>query len=347
MINHSVFQTSMILIAHISDLHFGDKLINRGRGLVPHQRPHDIGKCMQLPFDLDTAMIEAGAPDDADMHVIVSGDLSVSGTSQQLAVAHAFLRSRPAISRLTGPHGKIGLDVAADLLGAIPGNHDHWDGNRTTLTAYNSNLFVEQFRATPWAKTWSSSSSELEIDVFGIDSNSGLKPSNPFSVAKRLTGSMARGRISDEEFKQLEYHLTQSVTKPSQTPTVRAIICHHSVSHHGGLLGTLELEPASRDRLLTMAADYCVSAILTGHAHISHYCVVPAIDSTGSGWKVHELRCSATVGWPSGKEETGFLFHRITHDGDDWTWDVWRYGWNGSGYVSALPRPWQTIHGTF
>lgn len=336
----------MIYFAHISDLHFGDTLINRRGGLVPGQRPHDVGKCMALPSGLEAAMIEAGVPDDAGIQMIVSGDLTVSGSKQQLAVAHAFIRSRPAINRLPGPYGRIGLNVGADSLGAIPGNHDHWGGNRTTLTAYNGSLFPNDFRATPWMKSWPSYGRDFEVDVFGIDSNSGLKPPGRFAVSKRLAGSLARGSISNDEFAKLENLLQGSAAKSSDV--VRIIVCHHSVSYRSGLLGTLELEQTSRDRLLKLAADYGVAGILTGHAHMSHYAMLQTRDSSGNYRRIHELRCSATVGWPmNAKEEAGFLFHRVIRQGTGWNWDIWRYGWDGSGFSCATSQPWQPLNGIF
>src|SRR5678815_5775098 len=110
----------MLCFAHISDLHFVDKLANRDAG-VPLQRPHDTAKCLALPAGINLAMDEAQMPDEAELRFVVSGDVSVSGSTGQLAVAHAFIRSEVSISRLPAPFGVMGLDVAGDRLGMVPG----------------------------------------------------------------------------------------------------------------------------------------------------------------------------------------------------------------------------------
>lgn len=335
----------MIYFVHISDLHFGEKLANSGRGLIPHQRPHNLAKCLGLPSGINLAIDEAEMPDDAAFRVIASGDLSVSGATQELAVAHAFLRSRVPISRLPAPYGVMGLDIPSDLLGSIPGNHDHWNGNRTTLRPHNSNLFDEQFRSTPWVKEWKSHNNDFDLDVFGVDTNSGWNPDLSPLLLRKRAGLLSHGRISDQEFNLLEQKLSQSVAK--RTQTVRAIVCHHSISYRGGRLGKLELDPASRDRLLQLSEDYHVAVVLTGHTHDSHYHLERRSDQQGNIWGIHELRCASTVGWPEGsKDESGFLFHRVTCNGTDWVWTVWRFGWDGNGYVSA-PNPWQKFSGAF
>lgn len=335
----------MICFAHISDLHFGKVLANSGRG-VPLQRPHHLAKCLQLPSGINLAMDEAEIPDDVDLRVIASGDLSVSGSSQQLAVAHAFIRSEVSISRLAAPYGVMGLDVAAGDLGAVPGNHDHWAGNRSTLQPYNGNLFDEQFRFTPWVKSWTSLQRDFELDVFGVDTNSGWDPQLSNALRHVQGGTWAQGRISDPQFDELEKLLAVSSAK--RTPIVRAIVCHHSVNYQGGRWGKLALETASRDRLLDMAGRHHVAAILTGHTHDSHHHTSQRRDSNGNYWTITELRCASTVGWPEiSSDESSFLFNRITRDAGQWKWKVWRFGWDGAGYTCSPQSPWQTFAGAF
>lgn len=336
----------MICFAHISDLHFGDVLANSGRGLVLHQRPHDLAKCLALPAGINLAIDEAKVPDDVELRVIASGDLSVSGTPQQLAVAHAFIRSGMFISRLPAPYGVMGLNIAGGRLGAIPGNHDHWAGNRSTLRPYNGNLFDDQFRFTPWVKTWPSQQGDFELDVFGVDTNSGWNPRTSTAARHYRGGVLSRGRISDDEFDALKAKLAVSCSK--STPTVRAIVCHHSVSYSGGRLGKLELETLSRDRLLDLAGEYHVSAVLTGHTHDSHFETEQRRDLTGAFWTIRELRCASTVGWPeSATDESGFLFHQIIRDGGRWTWSVWRFGWDGSGFACSSKGRWKFFDEAF
>jgi len=341
----TVWKETMIGFAQISDLHFGYVLANTGRGAIPHQRPHDLAKCLALPGAIDAAMMTAQLPDGAPTRVVASGDLSVSGTAAQFAVAHAYLRSEVAINRFPAPYGVMGLKLSPDDLHVVPGNHDHWDGNRTNTSPYNGNLFDEQFRITPWKKTWQSAEG-LELEVFGIDSNSGWNP-QVSGISRHATGGLfARGLISDAEFQSLEALLIQSNTLGAKR--VRAIVCHHSVSYRGGRLRKLELDPSCRDRLVELAGRYRVAAILTGHVHDSHYSTAPGVGYDGKVWPVNELRCSSTLGWPdTASDENGFLFHRIAGFKSQWEWRVWRYGWDGVGYVCGSQRPWHRFSGSF
>jgi len=144
----------------------------------------------------------------------------------------------------------MGLNVAGDRLGVVPGNHDHWAGNRSAVRPYNGNLFDEQFRRTPWMKPWSSHQGDFELDVFGVDTDSGWDPQLSNFTRRYQGGVLARGRISDPEFVALENKLATSSFK--STPTIRAIVCHHSVSYRGGRSNTLELD---RTLILTRLAE--------------------------------------------------------------------------------------------
>jgi hypothetical protein len=100
----------------------------------------------------------------------------------------------------------------------------------------------------------------VELEIYGIDSNSGLRGSTNFR---------ARGAFSPHEISALDALLADSDNRiPSQgLRRVRAIVAHHSLSHAGGVTGKEILDYSSRDDLLTMAAKYGVPCILTGHVH--------------------------------------------------------------------------------
>lgn len=342
-------EISMIFLIQISDLHFGAKLINQTSGIIPHQRPHNLAKCLALPSGINLARNSRSInmPADASLHVIVSGDLSVAGTEQQLAIANAFIRSKISISRLGGLYGVMGLNIPGDLLGVVPGNHDHWGGNRAALCQYNYNIFDKYFRFTPWAKTWTSCDDNFQLDVFGVDSNSGLCSTNN----RYFKGVLAKGCISNTEFTELERKLKVSYAR--KAPTVRAIICHHSIHYQGGLAGAMELEDSSRSKLLRLSAKYHVAAILTGHTHDSHKRIYQHSDQNGNIWETRELRCASTLSWSENsreEKESGFLFHRITRSSANcacWQWDTWRFGWTGAGFICDKQAPWSSLDGVF
>lgn len=335
----------MICFAHISDLHFGSKMITGG-WQVWRQNPHHLAKCLALPAALMSAIDDAELEDEDELRVVASGDMTVSGTSDELAIAHSYMRSRPVFARLGAPFDAMGLNMGSARLGIIPGNHDHWDGKRATLPPYNANLFPDQFRETPWSKVWTSTSSAVTLEIFGIDSNSGWSPSQLTAIQRRAGGALALGRISPAEFTSLEQKLSASYNR--QTPTVRAIVCHHSLSFHSkGFPTTVALEQASIDKLLDLSGRYRVAAILTGHTHDSNMHTFQRLDQNSQVRYIRELRSASTFSPDRKNEERGFLLNRIQDVGSGWEWTVWRYGWNGRGFVGDPTSPWQRFSDTY
>lgn len=336
----------MICFAHISDLHFGSKMITGG-WQVWLQSPHHLAKCLALPAGLMSAIDDANLEDEDELRVVASGDLTVSGTADELAIAHSYMRSRPTFSRLGAPFGSIGLNLPPDRLGIVPGNHDHWNGQRlpVPLGPYNANLYPEQFRETPWSKVWKSTSSNTTLEIFGVDSNSGWAPNLPNTIPAVSGGLFAQGKISNAAFLDLEQKLKASYSQAN--PIVRAIICHHSLSFQSGryLPTTLELDQASRDQLLDLAGKYHVAAILTGHTHDSSANTFQRTDLNKKLWHIKELRCASTFSPDKPNEERGFLMNRITDNGGgSWDWSVWKYAWDGTAFVSTPASPWNNFN---
>lgn len=318
-----------MIFAHVSDLHFGHVLANRAAGRTPHQHPHDVVKCLALHPALAQARAEHGQQQHDRLRLVSSGDLTLSGGDDELAVGQLMLRSRSRIRR-PRPGGLLGLGVGDDDLAQVPGNHDHWRGRRGAsnflkgVPAFNRLLHGNHFRATPWLKTWQDPQSGLSLQLFGVDSSSGLSHA---SASWRQ-----RGSISPAELSALESLLAQPVA--GGAPTLRAIICHHSLAYRGGLLGTAELEPYTRAELLRLAGRHGVSAILTGHTHDFHAHAHPSLSLSGQAVAVHELRCATTV--TAGSALNGFLVHQLSQAANGgFSWQCWRYVWSAGRYARA------------
>jgi 3',5'-cyclic AMP phosphodiesterase CpdA len=314
----------MILFAHISDLHFGKVLANNGAGAVPHQWPHSLQLCRALPAALADARVVAKAGRDAIVRVVVSGDLTVSGSASEFAVAHSYLRSRPRLRRLK-VGGFMGLGMSDEDLLTVPGNHDHWGGNRLwpMVPAYSAAIFPSHFRDTPFLKRWTSADGSVELELYGVDSNSGL--------ANQAHNVAARGEISSRELRELERRLAASSQQRRSQRVVRAIVCHHSLLYTGGKAGTRDLDPQSRKTLLELAGKYGVSAILTGHTHDLHWAGIRTMDANQRVRDVVEYRSGATL--PFKQKQNGFWLHKIDRTSSGCFWFAWRYAWNGVRFV--------------
>jgi hypothetical protein len=323
----------MIAFAHVSDLHFGEVLANQSPGKTLHQNPHALSICLALPSALADARALVGLGHDDPVNVVASGDLTLAGGAEEFAVGHLFLRSRARISRAKiGQH--FGLNIEDDRLASVPGNHDHWRGRRGKVNyakgvpAFTKHVHGTHFLATPWQKAWSCPKGSMSIELFGVDSSSGL--------AGQRASYRQRGSISKAEFEALE---TLLATAPTQThPVARAIVCHHSLHYRGGIFGTAELEPASRNELIRLAGFYGVAAILTGHTHDFVWKSHDTVDAHGTAIEVMELRAATTV--TIGEPLNGFLLHRIEPTGaGQWTWSGWSYTWNSVRFMRRARTP--------
>ncbi len=109
------------------------------------------------------------------LNVVVSGDLSCAGLRTDFSQAYTYLLSE----LFTDPPltGAVGLHVPTTQLWTIPGNHDHWNGHHhwPFQPAYDPTLFPAWFDTTPWRSApLVSPKKTLRLELFGVDSNSGL-----------------------------------------------------------------------------------------------------------------------------------------------------------------------------
>ncbi|HYS04016.1 MAG TPA: metallophosphoesterase [Candidatus Dormibacteraeota bacterium] len=333
------------VLLHLSDLHFGEVLLNNQFPFRPLRgfAAHESMLCQALMTATEDVRAHLHLEDQEEYRIIISGDLTTSGTPKEYGVAHSYVRSRWCLGReLPGivwagksPHlYLVGLGAESERVACIPGNHDHWDGRRRPPPAYNPRVFPLQFRPCPWRKVWRSPGGTLELELYGVDSNSGLQ--------NQLSNLRAKGRVSSQEMQQLEALVDESDRKapPAGCIRVRAMVIHHSLSYVGSkLTHATELDSQSRADLITFAWDHSIGAVLTGHTHDFDFQLFTRRDQSLPHAEVHELRSASTFQGPAAQGKNGFLVHRVVVDGSVALWSTWRYIWNGSRFVRKANQP--------
>lgn len=313
-------------MAHVSDLHIGREFApKRFPPRNPFAQIHDINLAVGLTRTLD--LIRMSVSGNADLRVVMSGDLTATGSVQDFATAQTFMRGR--WFRDAGPP-EAGLVLDPATLAMVEGNHDQWGGvmlgnlHGVMPRAYVS--LANQFDRSPWRKVWRSRSGRVELELFGLDSNAGRRGRNP----------LARGGLADTDLDALERALKRRAPSTGAV-RVKAIVVHHSPSHRGL---SLTLERRSRERLVRLAGDHGVCAILCGHAHTA----LRATLRSTSGSQTYELRAPTTLQGPADKTIPGFLLHRITLDTirqATWTTQLYTWGLNNLAFDDPSPTtPW-------
>lgn len=323
-----------IVIAHISDVHFGDQLFNDRFGFISGWRPHDMELCAKLKDALEDVHVTASLRDNESIHVVLTGDLSQHGSASNFATADTYFHKWTLES--SDSTGGLGLGLELPRLPMIPGNHDHWQRPGSILPrprAYNPKIFPKPFKKTPWHERLASTEEGISLDLFGVDSNSGL--------AQNRTNLLAQGSISDEEFGKLEALL--EANPRSEPNNVRVILCHHALSKRWATF-TWVLSPESVQELAQIVDHHGISAVLTGHTH-DFLQTVDASDPTTRPEGVVELRSATTLKGPASlHKRQGFWAHRIRFDqsNNSLEWTSWRYQWNGSRFVRTVEElgPW-------
>ena len=309
-----------VVFAHISDLHFGAPGSRRTKELLKLGRAsHKLELSGDLPNAFRDAADDAELDDEENLHILISGDLTSGGAGLELDHVNHYIHERWEV----GPDdpGLVGLGIKPDRLLSIAGNHDHWDDHTwPNVPAFTETIYGLHFKETPWMQTWSSPQGKLRLELFGVDSASGLEGDG--------YNRRARGAISHKEARLLEQSLTlsdQALIHPG-TVRVRAIVCHHSLAFNFGehsrpfkyyaTLGANSLDDYSIERLLEIANRHSVCTILTGHIHrflkpFEHLRPARLLSLTSKKW-VWELTCTTTLQDPaSDNEPNGFWVHRV------------------------------------
>jgi hypothetical protein len=275
--------------------------------------------CEALQAASEDVRITTALNDEDHLLVVDSGDVTASGLRGEFAVAHPFMHWLS-----TGKHAQVSplqacLAQHPNELLCVPGNHDQWRGSAIWMWGYNPNLAGLHFRRCPCRTLWKSG--DLELELFGIDSNAGFGANDFNWEAYGRLDQSTQGQMDClvAELKRSDEELAQR--KGTQT-RVRAFVVHHSVSYPWDW--RLSFEPASADRLLEVAAEFNVTALLSGHIHDF---ALKDVRVARFDKNVTELRSASTFQGPARrKPKPGFLAHKIWLDDTKKVhWWTWRY----------------------
>jgi len=322
-----------IVLVHISDLHFTQTIVNNTFFFqdLAGRHAHDFNLCRAFLIALSEVRVICDLGDGEPIYVAVTGDITSAGAATEFPVVHSFIRSRWLLRR-EPPRQDLGLAMSNDYLAAVPGNHDHWNGAMFfNAQAYSTEILPAHFRPTPWRKKWTSPGGKLLLEIYGIDSNSGM--------ALLPRNARARGAFSPDEVTQLE-ELLRTSDKESVPAGVahriRILLTHHSPSFtaYNPPFNFMELDFASKQALLDLAATYRIITILTGHTH--DFGRVPLVGPSGGPpkWTFTEFRSAATLCGPASRQSSqGFWVHRISLSSAGPMWHPSRFGWTGDRFV--------------
>ena len=299
-----------IVVVQLSDLHFGCRR-RFGVRWLDGRRPHDRLLCERVQNVLERDVrIDCEMTSDDRLHVLVTGDLTSGGADNEFKLVHEYLHEQN-VDPVDGDSYGLGIPKQDIFFASIAGNHDHWgDHCMPGVPAFSPLIYGSGWFEKTVRRVWWSPNSKLKLEIYGVDSASGLAVSR--------SNYWALGKLSATELKGLELELLQSNTDEplaAGTSRVRIICCHHSLVYNKGngpTPGIIDetthaniIDAGSTAALLQIARDYDVAAVLTGHIHKfwTHKHAV------GSRW-VWEITCSTTSQAKSG--QNGFWVHQIS-----------------------------------
>ena len=322
-------QRDQIVLFHLSDPHIGTCLMPSAETfhrLRAGYNPHDFRLLRPLELAIRHARRHVGLSERDPLNILISGDLTQSGLDNDYATAMALLHHRLQWRFGSQPRW-LGFGWARERTSTVPGNHDQWRRARHQ-TGYTPGLAPGWFEPTPWRRTIESSAGTLRLELYGVDSNSGLE--DPGDPGKR--NLFAGGALSDYELQDLAFHLAMTPEDKPDQAVVRGFVCHHAFSTSGGFLDAQPLSDDSRRALETLAARYDVAVALTGHTHTFHVRDWPIGGERGLALK--ELRCATTLqGTRARPGLQGFWVHQIVRSAGSQAceWTAWKYqaaaGW--------------------
>ena len=329
-----------IVLVHTSDLHIGTSLMpdpdDFHGSLGAGYNPHDYRLLPYLANAIADAMKLVGPVEPEALRYVMGGDLTQGGLDNDYATAFALLHEK--IEWRRGPRSRtIGLGWPVDRVIMVPGNHDHWR-HKTRQTAFTRGLAPDWFVATPWRHDVETVGKTMRLEIYGVDSNSGLEHQKPGT-----RNLFARGVISDDEFLRLEDELREAPALVDGHVRVRALLCHHALSSDGGFFSADPLIDDSRDTLLALAGRYDISVVLTGHTHEFHEQDWPI--APGSSQKVKELRCATTLqGTRTNPGLQGFWIHSLVRSTSpagtpSCEWTAWKFQFTAGRFDVDIVKP--------
>ena len=335
-----------VILIQMSDLHMGHAFLNTAFPRRPGWRPHDPLLC----FGLTTAMADVRAlysvTDDDQLWFLMTGDLTRFGLPSEFCIGHTLLCSELICNRDQELPLVCGLNIPAERLRSIPGNHDQWNAEMWGVElpfmesipgvrsipvqfwpqGYNPSVEPLHFPLDQFPVTITSTGKSFRVDVFGIDSSSG------FEMGER--NLLARGKVSSDAASRLKKAIAST---PDGDPVLRCVLCHHSLTYNAEASGTqflygirpVVMDKESRQMLLDIANDKerPVHVFLTGHTHsFESKGVVTEDDSP------FEMRCGTTLQAKATPGHQGFLAHEISRRQSAISWRSFGYQWDGGRF---------------
>ena len=311
--------SSSLVLIHLSDTHFGDVPATPFWDPIKGYRAHDLVLTQALPNALENVALDLECDPDQPLGFVLSGDLTVSGTDRQFAVAGQYLAGQGVLDDV--PWG-IGAYLREQE--RVPGNHDHWDGVMPQFPrilplqrAFNPAIFPRHFRSHPWGPV-GLECAEFRLEMFGVDSLSGFRSGE--------TNLRARGRISPCHFHRLTARIRRA-RKPRRRSSVRVLVLHHPV-RTGRFL--MELDEDSHRLAVSFCKREGISVVLVGHEHT--FDARPPQVVNGLFHPFWELRAPSAFQGMAADSKHGFLTHHIQREaapGGRLLWTCYPYLWRG------------------
>lgn len=332
----------MINFLQISDPHFGNPFSNTRESIVNSGlNIHDFRLCEALHqfFNEDVADMDELSDQD-DLFVVMNGDLTSKGDTQQFETAKTFLFSQHPIDR-DGHTQHVGLQISRqsdegkDLYAGIPGNHDHANGSwrYPFVRGYCEDMYHHFESKPPFIKqTWCSDG--LELCIFGIDSCS------MYEETTINWAPMASGGFSQRHREAFKDFLAEELRKPlidGCSLRTCAILCHHPLTADGS---AGPLCPFCVRWLQLLAADHGIRMVLTGHTHRTSTQRFEIDHMDGTKRTLREVRCPTTLQTPAmlntAYQSPGLWWHQLRVEDSMIVWNGTLLLYSGSSFV--VPR---------
>jgi 3',5'-cyclic AMP phosphodiesterase CpdA len=335
-------------LLHISDLHFVEKLTERGRALwlkVAGPKSHAFAYIDALSAEYHA--LTARTPIDV---LLATGDISTDGDMGSLQTALKFLENGEIREERSARPVTTGLRVSKDRRLILPGNHDRYnppfvfqvpsDKLESVFSTEKKYPYLRAFRP---AGPTPNSSPTLLFAVFD-STPKGQASSDPWvNPLYRI----ARGRVEDEECQWLT-ELPRFVKAAREIPSVAGapvevdyesairivVIHHHPVSVRlDGKLSSLTLME-NHKAFVRACLDARIDIVLFGHEHTEYYCAKPIpVDSLSNRHHTTHFFCCPSTSEFHAKKPGFYLFSfersHVT---------VTPFSWQKRGFKKQSPR---------
>jgi hypothetical protein len=287
-------------LIQISDLHVGSQI--SGGGSMPRATGHDARVLEALQTALGTILQKK----DYDHALIVSGDVSAKGASDELRM-YLTLRN---LGFARDAHLNL-PPLVEDFEGTIdiPGNHDYWNG--ILLNGLVNRTARIYFSQPPWKVS-------LKTNLFVVTIH-GLCSTIAASLRQQVC---AVGEYDPKEMNEVGASITaidKDVTH-RRLASMQFLVTHHSPSYGNSI--SYGFSPGAMAQLQSFCAQNQIRGLMTGHVHTRH--IQP------QGALPLEVRCGTTT------QAAVFLKHNVC----DFFYHEFRDS-NPPGFLDWEITPWQ------